>query len=128
MIALLDTDVLLDVALDRAPYVQAAAELLDAFEKRTATAFIAWHSISNFYYLTRPSQGSLETKVLLLDLARFVRVAQTTTESLLYAAGQCLSRRRPPGRAISDEENLAESIGPPLNLEPRGSSASARRS
>ncbi len=51
-----------------------------------ATAFIAWHSISNFYYLTRPSQGSLETKVLLLDLARFVRVAQTTTESLLYAA------------------------------------------
>ena len=86
MIALLDTDVLLDVALDRAPHVQSAAELLDAFENRMATAFIAWHSISNFYYLTRPSQGSLETKVLLLDLARFVRVAQTTTESLLYAA------------------------------------------
>ncbi len=86
MIALLDTDILLDVALDRSPHVQSAANLLDAFEKRRATAFIAWHSISNFYYLTRPSQGSLETKVLLLDLARFVRVAPTTTESLLYAA------------------------------------------
>ncbi len=86
MIALVDTDVLLDVALDRAPHVNPAADLLDAFEKRRATAFIAWHSISNFYYLARPSRGSLETKVLLLDLARFVKVAPTTTESLLYAA------------------------------------------
>lgn len=86
MIALLDTDVLLGVALDREPHAESADDLLDALEKRRATAFIAWHSISNFYYLVRPSQGNLETKVLLLDLARFVRVASTTTESLLYAA------------------------------------------
>ncbi len=86
MIALLDTDVLLDVALDRVPHASPAADLFESFEKRRAAAFISWHAISNFYYLARPTQGTLETKVLLLDLARFVRVAPTTTESLLYAA------------------------------------------
>ncbi len=85
MIALLDTDVLLDVALDRDPHADPAADLLEAFEKRRGTAFIAWHSISNFYYLVRPTKGGLETRGLLLDLARFVQVSPTTTESLLYA-------------------------------------------
>ena len=86
MIVLLDTDVLLDVALDRDPHAQPAADLLDALEKHRGTAFVAWHSISNFYYLVRPAKGNLETRLLLLDLARFVQVAPTTTESLLYAA------------------------------------------
>lgn len=86
MIVLLDTDVLLDVALDRDLHAQPAADLLEALEQRPGTAFIAWHSISNFYYLVRPTKGSLETRILLLDLARFVQVAPTTTESLLYAA------------------------------------------
>lgn len=86
MIALFDTDVLLDVALDRAPHAKPATDLFESFEQGRATAFVSWHTISNFYYLARPTRGNLETKVLLLDLARFVRVTPTTTESLLYAA------------------------------------------
>lgn len=86
MIFLVDTDVLLDVVLDREPHARAASRLLDSFQKRPGTAFMAWHSISNFYYLVRPIRGGLETRLLLLDLARFIRIAPTTTESLLYAA------------------------------------------
>lgn len=86
MIVLLDTDVLLDVALDRAPFAEHASRLLDALERHPGTAFMAWHPISNFYYLVRPSVGGPETRLLLLDLARFIKVAPTTTESLLYAA------------------------------------------
>ena len=85
MIVLLDTDVLLDVALDRAPHAEPAAKLFDSLERRPGTAFMAWHSISNFYYLVRPVQGGLEARLLLLELARFIQVAPTTTESLLYA-------------------------------------------
>lgn len=85
MIVLLDTDVLIDLALDRAPYADAAAGLIDALEQKPGSAFVAWHSLSNFYYMVAPFEGKHQTRDFLLDLARFVHVAPTTTESLLFA-------------------------------------------
>lgn len=87
MIVLLDTDVLIDVALERAPFVEPAAALLDALELRPGCAFIAWHTISNFFYLVSPTRGRAMARGFLLDLARFANVAPTTTQSLRYAAG-----------------------------------------
>ncbi|MFY9821349.1 MAG: PIN domain-containing protein [Thermoanaerobaculia bacterium] len=85
MIVLVDTDVLIDVALDRTPHAEAASLLLDELEKRPGAAFVAWHSLSNFYYMVSPTQGKRQTKDFLLDLTRFISVSSTTTDSLLYA-------------------------------------------
>lgn len=85
MILLLDTDILIDFALERAPHARHAAELLDELEKRPGMAYVAWHSISNFYYVVSPARGRDATRGFLLDLAGFVRIAPTTTESLFYA-------------------------------------------
>ena len=87
MIVLVDTDVLIDLALDRAPYSDRASGLFDALESRLGTGFVAWHSISNFYYLVAPSRGRESARTLLVDLAKFIEVSPTTTESLLFAAG-----------------------------------------
>ena len=62
MIILLDTDVLIDVALDRAPHSEPAAVLLDRLEQEPRSAYVAWHSIANFYYLVRPKRGHGSTK------------------------------------------------------------------
>jgi predicted nucleic acid-binding protein len=86
LIVLLDTDILVDVALDREPYAENAAALLDALEHRPGSAFIAWHTVSNFYYLLAPKRGRSGARAFLVDLSRFVEVARTTTESLRYAA------------------------------------------
>lgn len=85
MRVLVDTDVLLDVALDRRPHVRAAMGLLDLLERRDATGFIAWHTAANFYYLVRPKRGKNDARSMLLDLVAFVAIAPTTTESLLQA-------------------------------------------
>jgi predicted nucleic acid-binding protein len=82
---LLDTDVLVDIALDRKPHAESASALVDALERRPGTGFIAWHSISNLYYLVAPSRGKTSARTFLLDLAKFVRVSETTTESLRFA-------------------------------------------
>ena len=87
MNVLLDTDVLVDVALNRKPYAESASALVDALERRLGTGFIAWHSVSNFYYLVAPSRSKANAKGFLLDLAKFVDVSPTTTESLLFAGG-----------------------------------------
>ena len=85
MIILLDTDVLIDVALDRAPHSQPAADLLDRLEQEPRSAYVAWHSIANFYYLVRPKRGHDSTKDFILDLISFVEVAQTGTSDLSLA-------------------------------------------
>jgi predicted nucleic acid-binding protein len=86
VIVLLDTDVLIDVALDRSSHAEPAAALLDVLEHGAAAAFMAWHTISNFYYLVSPKRGKPDAKSFLVDLSRFVDVTKTSTESLRYAA------------------------------------------
>jgi predicted nucleic acid-binding protein len=86
VIVLIDTDILIDVALNRLPHANAAAELLDAVESRALTGFVAWHSIANFYYLVQPSRGSAGAKDFILELLRFVEVAATSTDSVRRAA------------------------------------------
>jgi predicted nucleic acid-binding protein len=86
VIVLIDTDILIDLALDRKPYAEPAGRLLDVLQTRPGTAYVAWHTLSNFYYLVVPTRGRDTSKAFLTDLVRFVEVAPTTTESLRYAA------------------------------------------
>ena len=83
---LLDTDVLIDVALDRHPHADPAAELLDRIEHGAEAAFIAWHSVANFYYLVAPALGGVNARDFIGDLTRFVAVATTDTAGVRYAA------------------------------------------
>ncbi|MCY3660494.1 MAG: PIN domain-containing protein [Caldilineaceae bacterium] len=84
---LLDTDVLIDVALDRHPHSGPASELLDQIEYGAEAAHMAWHSVSNLYYVVMPTRGALSTRDFIVELTRFVVVATTDTEDLHYAAG-----------------------------------------
>ena len=83
---LLDTDVLIDVALDRRPHSGPASELLDRVEHGAESAYIAWHSVSTLYYVVAPSRGGVDTRDFILQLTRFVAVATTDTEAIRYAA------------------------------------------
>ena len=83
---LLDTDVLIDVALDRAPFSEPAAELLDQIERGREAASIAWHTVSNLYYITVRASGNERAREFILDLTRFVSVAATDTTGIQYAA------------------------------------------
>ena len=55
---LIDTDVLIDIALDRRPHSEPASELLDRIERGLETAYIAWHTVSNFYRHSEPALGT----------------------------------------------------------------------
>ena len=59
---LVDIDVLIDVALDRQPHSEPASELLDLIERGVETASIAWHSVSNLYYIVNPTRGDIVTR------------------------------------------------------------------
>lgn len=83
---LLDTDVLIDMALDRRPFSEPAAALLDRIQVTGHTAFIAWHTVANFHYLVSPTQGRRSAREFVVELTRLVGVAAGGAEAVRYAA------------------------------------------
>ena len=73
----MDTDVLLDDALDRYPHSVDSKEFLTRVEQTPGSAFIAWHTVSNVYYLI--------ARRFIRRLLGFVQIAETTTGHLNYA-------------------------------------------
>ncbi len=86
MIVLVDTDVLVDVALERHPHVDDAAALLDLVERGAARGFVAWHTVSNFFYLVSARRGAPATRRFIDELMQFVDIAPTTTVHLRAAS------------------------------------------
>jgi predicted nucleic acid-binding protein len=84
-VILLDADVILDVAIDREPHAEASAALLHHLERRPFGAFVAWHTLSNLYYLLRPARGQDDARAFLRALTEFVHVAPTDTEAFRFA-------------------------------------------
>jgi predicted nucleic acid-binding protein len=85
MTVLIDTDVLIDVALDRAPHAKDSAQILDKAQEGLVTGWLAWHSISNFYYIVSSGENHFKTIQFIKELLQFVKVAETGTVDALYA-------------------------------------------
>ena len=77
---LLDTDILLDIALRREDFVLESAQVLDWAEMNVGRAAIAWHTLSNLAYLVRPNP-----RPFIRDLLRFTRVAPVGMDDALRA-------------------------------------------
>lgn len=82
---LMDTNILMDVVLDRHPFSEVASSLLNRLQRSDETAFVAWHSISNLHYVVSRALGDLEAREFILQLTRFISVPVTGTDDILYA-------------------------------------------
>ncbi len=85
MRALLDTDLLLDVALAREPHVDQSAAVLRWAESGGAAA-VAWHSLTNCAYLLKGGGRPFLSRLLHL-----VEVAPVGTADALRALGLPMS-------------------------------------
>ena len=79
---LVDADVLIDVALARSTHADDSVALLDLLERGGARGFVAWHTVSNFFYLVSATQGAAVTRRFVAELITFIDIAPTTTTHL----------------------------------------------
>ena len=79
---LIDTDILLDVALRRSEFYAHSAAVLSWAEANPGQAAVAWHSLSNLAYMIKP-----DARTFIADLLDFVEVAPVSTSDMLVAVG-----------------------------------------
>ncbi len=82
---LLDTDVLLDIALDRAPFYQNSRAVSDWCQINPGSALVAWHTISNLYYLLTGTRSDTKARNFIAGLLRFAEVVSGGNPEVQHA-------------------------------------------
>ncbi len=75
---------MLDVVLQRPPYFDISATFIERAEHGPEPACIAWHTVSNVYYVA--DRKGVDARGFLLGLLESVDIAPTNAESVRYAA------------------------------------------
>jgi predicted nucleic acid-binding protein len=82
---LFDTDVILDLVLEREPYVAAAVELMEFSAGGTDQGFISGITPVNVFYIGRKTVGADRARLAIADLLRTVEVCAVTHSTLMGA-------------------------------------------
>ena len=75
---LYDTDVILDVLLNRQPHYEASATALDAISCGQVEGYVAGHAVTNLFYILRRQIGSASARATLGTLLSRMKVAPVT--------------------------------------------------
>lgn len=85
MKVLVDTNVLLDVALRRAHFFAASDRVVRWREDHPGRGFVAWHTLSNIYYILRKANGEAPARGFIADTLDHLEVAPTGTPEAKHA-------------------------------------------
>jgi len=80
-----DSDVILDVALAREPFVDASRIVLSLLENGRAIGFASSNSITYIYYILRKAGGDKKAREFLLSLLKYLTVVPTDHNCILSA-------------------------------------------
>ena len=72
---LFDTNVILDVLLDRQPFVDASAAAWAAAETGVAEGMIAAHAVTTIHYLVRNERNNVQAKRTVAAILRVFKIA-----------------------------------------------------
>jgi predicted nucleic acid-binding protein len=72
--ALVDTNVLLDVILDRRPWADDATLLLDVIASGIARGYVAGHAITTVHYIVERAEGRAAAVTAISDLLQILEV------------------------------------------------------
>lgn len=75
---LFDSDVLLDILMNRQPFVIASARALSWATDPEYEGFVAGHAITNIFYILRRKVGRDEAIDLIISILQILRVASVT--------------------------------------------------
>ena len=85
MKVLVDTNVILDIVLERQPFVEQAVALLELTRQNRVDVFLSATTITDLYYIVRRAKDRQAALDFLRDLLLFVDIAAVDREVILRA-------------------------------------------
>lgn len=76
----IDTDVMLDVLLNREPHVKESGQVLDWAEEHPGLAAVSWHGLANLHYLSKTGAEDF-----IAELLGFAEIPRTGSEHMRQA-------------------------------------------
>ncbi|MCW3489760.1 type II toxin-antitoxin system VapC family toxin [Dethiobacter alkaliphilus] len=82
---LIDTNIILDVLLNRQPFVEKSARLFELAEKEKLEAFITSNSVTDIVYILRKAYGMEEIRNYLLIMFSFIKILNVAANDVVSA-------------------------------------------
>ncbi|MBS3029367.1 MAG: PIN domain-containing protein [Dolichospermum sp. DET50] len=82
---LLDTNIIIDNALEREPFLDASEQVLSLIEQGTIAGYISASTVSDLYYIIRKARGRDWTLTYLNQLVTFCQIA-TVNQAVISMA------------------------------------------
>lgn len=86
MIIMVDTNIVLDVFMDREPYAREARMILTKCADREVIGYLAAHSIPNLFYILRKKYTSKERRALIRNLCDIFNISDLNSKKIISAA------------------------------------------
>jgi predicted nucleic acid-binding protein len=87
MIVLVDTDVLIDIALKRLPWALASRDCMDYCQTHAIPTYVSWHSLATLFYYTS-EQGRANARQAIRELLQHARVVTVGHVDMEFALDQ----------------------------------------
>lgn len=84
MVVLIDTNVIIDFLIKREGVCAASTKVIEKCARGELQGYIAFHSISNLWYILRRSPVDMRRKWL-MDICRFLKVVSVSHEEVVKA-------------------------------------------
>jgi predicted nucleic acid-binding protein len=81
----IDTDVIIDLLIDRQPHASAATMIFDLAEKNRIKLFASTLCINNVHYICRKVLGDQKTREVIAELASFIEILSVSKKDILNA-------------------------------------------
>jgi predicted nucleic acid-binding protein len=114
---LFDTNVVLDVVLDRQPFRETAAQLLARVERRELTGFLGATTLTTLYYLVAKVSGKATARATIRDLLGIFQVATVDREVLSRAVDSPLGDFED---AVLAEAGMSQTVDAVVTRDPDG--------
>ena len=82
---LIDTNIILDIVLERQPFVEQATQLFKAAQQANVVLFVTATTITDLYYVTRKAKGRAIALNFITDLLQFMDVAGVDKAVIMQA-------------------------------------------
>ena len=82
---LIDTNIILDIALQREPFFEAADQIFNKIDEGVIKGFVTASSVTDIYYVSKKASGREKTIAFIRELIEILEVLSVTKVTIINA-------------------------------------------